>query len=273
MLRGTGGTTTPTDDDDDDDNNNNTIPSSTRVTTTTTTTSRRDILRAFDRTQQEWWETDTLLERVVTSIVELQRRWNLVVSSVARRRRREETARDDERVPSVDGTGPAQHGGCHCYLTDDDLDLTVQHVWRRREGAWRNLRWLLAQLRRHQDALGRCHEDVLTMMQTTTTTTTTATAQRQQHCTAVYQTAALDLYQKQMWGRELLHSSSTASSSSSLDEVVEEDRRSESKDAVLQRSETIAARWSRSHPASPWQRIRSRQQQRQQRLVEQEKKT
>jgi len=139
------------------------------------------------------------------------------------------------------------------YLTDDDMELASCHCVRKHEKALQNLRSLLAQLGQAQEALGRKLEHVLTettaaaTYSTTATTTTIGAVMMEDHRCAVrlYQTAATDLYNKQMWGYELLSSWNPCAPD-------DEDIRAQIKSA-----DKIATRWSRLHPQSPWQQISS----------------
>ena len=215
-------------------------------TTTSSSTSRtcsprspskktQSILQAFYKTlEQDWWGIDNVLCQVVASIAELRQRGQVV----------QRQQQQQHLAHHVEGAAPGwntttnnnnNHHHYHQYLTNDDLELAQCHGIRKHEKALYNLRSLLAQLGQTQDALARRLADVLTEL---TTDDDDEQQQQQRYMTRLYQTAALDLYQKQTWGQELLNPHGEWTEQARL-------------------AKTIAAQWSRSHSKSPWQQISS----------------
>ena len=276
MLQGRGtavainpGSHTPT----NNNNNNSTSSSSTSSQLSTPRRHQKHVYDSYYKTiRQDWWEIDDVLTQVVASVAELRRRWYVIAQKTAAQRERQQQQHDSStttdhhnndnhnamNLKARDGHTALDnhhhhhhhhHHHQHLYLTDEDMDLASCHCVRKHEKALQNLRSLLAQLGQAQETLGRRLEHVLTETTATTTdiTTTNGTMIMENHRCAVrlYQTAAMDLYNKQMWGYELL--SSWHPSLPGDDEM----------QTQIKSADKIATRWSRLHPQSPWQQISS----------------
>eukprot|EP00977_Amphora_coffeiformis_P003557 scaffold689_cov186-Amphora_coffeaeformis.AAC.7 len=217
-------------------------PTSSRTGVPSSPRHHKQIQEAFYKTlQHDWWEIDHVLAQVVASVAELRRRWHVVQKAMQQQQQQQ---RDDNQNNNNNNNDSSDiwnnYHHHHFYLTSEDLELALCHCVRKHEKTLQNLRSLLSQLSQTQETLGRKLEHILLM----TEPTTNVTDNHHRYAIQLYQTAALDLYQKQTWGHELL---SSWDPSSGQDEM-----RAQTKVA-----DKIAAQWSRSHPKSPWQQISS----------------
>lgn len=214
------------------------------------------VLQAFGKTLEgDVWETDNLLAQVVASIADLRWRLDLIRQELSKRQGRPNAAigREDDGTTSPPPPPPqwltqARHhlyNHHHNHLRDDDLHLALQHATRKHEKALQNLRHVLASQGQHLQALGRRLEQVMTTTKTIVDTDD-ASSIAADTCTRIYKVAALDLYRKQLWAKELLGEGAAEAS------AVDDDDDDAQDDPRLV-AERIAVQWPRSSKSSPWQ--------------------
>jgi hypothetical protein len=250
----TAGTTTPLCQDDAP-----TTPSSTTPAQLKARRKVRSIVHAFDaRLEGDWCETDSLLERLVASVANLRLRLELVDRSLAHYEAHSENATQDTNPidkgkEAPDSMRPLKQDKAssplpHCHLLRADLVLAKQHSIVKHETALRNLRQLLALLAQQHESLGRRLEELMHFAEAWAQEEAcerehdsegrTILIRQVARCTLLFRTAALDLYQKQTWGQQLLGVAMDASTT--------EDRRV---------AERIADQWSRTSHQSPWRLV------------------